>query len=232
MDNVENNEVVSDLDERASQIFSDFMVRITKFEELVSVGSRFLGGFHQHLELLRKRPLQISEVVDGVLKANQTTRVKAYVKSGCINVNDGVQSVIKLNECQIGFQEHISRAKELLYEVECLMDAVLKVLHSVSETTFKYEVKHPTDGLVAHQAKLEKEEMESVYPRKPSVSDYATMMGSMYIMLKQDYIMQEKIISSLELYPSSEELESYSLMWTLRPYIKDEIIHEAWRYIR
>ncbi|KAI3992992.1 hypothetical protein MKX01_009735 [Papaver californicum] len=224
---MENDDVMLDLDKKVYQIFSDFMMRVMKFEELVSVGSSFLVGLHQHLG---ENPSKTSDVVDGVMKANDTKRLKTYLKYGCINVDEGVQSVSKLIECQKGLQEHMSKVRELLSEVEGLMTAVQEVLRSVSENKFSYEGQHAVGGFVIHQAEVEKEEMESIRPRRPSISDYATIMCSIYNMLKQDYIMQ--IISSIEIcHPSSEELGSYSTMWTLRPYIQDEIISEAWKFI-
>ncbi|XP_019055503.1 PREDICTED: uncharacterized protein LOC104610547 isoform X4 [Nelumbo nucifera] len=77
----------------------------------------------------------------------------------------------------------------------------------------------------------EKGELESHDIHKPEVSDYAATMGIVYSMVKQDYTMQEKIISSLSLNSSSGELESYTLMWSLRPFINEDIMHQAWRFI-
>ncbi|KAI3978642.1 hypothetical protein MKX01_015817 [Papaver californicum] len=233
MDIMENDALMLDLDKRVYQIFSDFMMRVMKFEKLVSVGSSFLVGLHQNLELLRRRPIhKTSDVVDGVIKANDTKRLKAYLKSGCINVDEGVQSVSKLIECQKGLHEHLSKVRELLSEVEGLMTAVQEVLRSVSENKFSYKGQHAVGGFVIHRAEVEKEEMDSIRTRRPSISDYATIMCSIYNMLKQDYVMQEKIISSTEIcHPSSEELGSYSTMWSLRPYIQDEIISGAWKFI-
>ncbi|KAF5942499.1 hypothetical protein HYC85_020141 [Camellia sinensis] len=66
---------------------------------------------------------------------------------------------------------------------------------------------------------------------KPEHTDYAAMMSVIYSMVKLDYIMQQRIISSLNLKSSSGELESYSLMWSLRPFINNDIMHQAWRLI-
>ncbi|MCL7035603.1 hypothetical protein MKW94_022461 [Papaver nudicaule] len=233
MDIKRKDDVMLDLDKKVYQIFSDFMMRVMKFEELVSVGSSFLAGLHQHLELLRRRPIhKTSDVVEGVIKANGTKRLKAYLKSGCINLDEGVQSVSKLIECQKGLQEHMSKVRGLLSEVEGLMTAVQGVLTSACEYKFSFEGQHTAGGFVVRRAELEKEEMESIHPRRPSASDYAAIMCSIYNMLKQDFIMQEKIIVSTEIcHPSSEELGSYTTMWTLRPYIKDEIISEAWKFV-
>lgn len=56
--------------------------------------------------------------------------------------------------------------------------------------------------------------------------DYCNMFSCDLVSL-----LQEKIISGLNLNSTSEELESYSLMWSLRPYIDDEVMHQAWRLI-
>jgi hypothetical protein len=43
--------------------------------------------------------------------------------------------------------------------------------------------------------------------------------------------MQDKIVRSLSLKSSSGELETYSLMWSLRPFVEDEIVNRAWKWI-
>ncbi|KAJ8638206.1 hypothetical protein MRB53_012473 [Persea americana] len=42
---------------------------------------------------------------------------------------------------------------------------------------------------------------------------------------------KERIIMSLDRNTSSGELESYCLMWDLRPFINEVVMHQAWRYI-
>ncbi|KAL5726933.1 hypothetical protein ACHQM5_000175 [Ranunculus cassubicifolius] len=223
MGNMETEEVLEDLNKRVSGIFSDFMSKIAKFDELVSVASNLLVGFQQHLELLRRPSLsKTSEVVANILKANQTERLKAYVESGCRNVHDGVQSLTKLNACQEALQDHVCKAKKLLKEVKTLMDDVIREVQ-----TLPRQYAH-ISGDFLHQ----KEESEAVPLRKHQVADYTGMMAIIYSMLSQDCLMQEKIVSSLNLNISSEELESYCLMWSLRPYIDDDVMNHAWKYIR
>lgn len=74
-------------------------------------------------------------------------------------------------------------------------------------------------------------EVELCHLEKSKVTDYAAMMGIIYAMLKQDYTMQEKIVSSLNLKSSAGELESYCLMWSLRPFVNDEIMFQAWKLV-
>lgn len=95
-------------------------------------------------------------------------------------------------------------------------------------------------------------------PKRIDVTDYAVLMGVIYSMVKQDYLMQvlkpdlpflsfvfvgvkfiyiphpllqERIVSALNLKSSSGELESYSLMWSLRPFINNDIMDHAWKLI-
>ncbi|RVW92083.1 hypothetical protein CK203_037122 [Vitis vinifera] len=44
-------------------------------------------------------------------------------------------------------------------------------------------------------------------------------------------LLQERIVSSLNLKSSTGELESYCLIWSLRPFINDEIMHQAWKLL-
>lgn len=75
------------------------------------------------------------------------------------------------------------------------------------------------------------DEMTSSRLRELEVTDYAAVMGIIYSMVKQDYTMQNKIVTSLNLKSSSEELESYSLMWSLRPYVNDQTMKLAWKLV-
>lgn len=95
----------------------------------------------------------------------------------------------------------------------------------------------------------------------PENTDYAMVMGIVHRMIEQDYCMQvtyffqyffkfiwnqhckylifpgghnllqEKIVSALNFKTSSGELESYCLMWSLRPFINDEIMQQAWKLV-
>ncbi|XP_043711907.1 uncharacterized protein LOC122660596 isoform X2 [Telopea speciosissima] len=216
MDN-KGKKVLWELEDKASSILSEFMLRVTKFEELVSVGSKFLVGFHEAVELLHRPAVhKTSEVADGIIKANETQRVKAYVQAGCVNGHDGVQN--------------ISKSKGLLNELNCFIDDIVIVLRTSNEIASDVSG-HFGDGLVLQGTSLEKEAMELRSIQKPEVSDCASIMGTICSMVKQDYTMQEKIICSLSLKSSSAELQSYCLMWSLRPFINDDIMHHAWKLI-
>ncbi|KAK6923215.1 hypothetical protein RJ641_011519 [Dillenia turbinata] len=76
-----------------------------------------------------------------------------------------------------------------------------------------------------------KQKMFSGDPQMPEIMCYATMMASFFSLMKQDHTMQERIVISLDLKTSSGEMESYSLMWSLRPFIDEEVLRQAWKLI-
>ncbi|XP_057957440.1 uncharacterized protein LOC131150619 isoform X1 [Malania oleifera] len=220
--------------ETISTIFSDFLTRVTKFEELVAVGSKLLDDFSQGLEFLRRSPINTkSELVEKILKVNETNRVKSYVQAGCINACDGVQNVSKLHTSLCGLRDHLSKAKCILSELECLMEDVAGELHSANENLSPPWGEESGDVLDLQATTSDEigEEKVLSHPSKPETTDYAALMAIIYSMLKQDYSMQERMVNSLNHNSSSGELESYSLMWSLRPFINDEIMHQAWKLI-
>ncbi|KAK4403881.1 hypothetical protein Sango_0756700 [Sesamum angolense] len=163
------------------KIYSEFMLRITKFEELVSIGSRLLLGFHQALEV-------------------QT--------------------------CHIGLKDHMNKAKIVMNELENLLDDAASIVQTAKE---KYEdINHNLDSVITSS---DKEEVPLSDLSTPKVTDYATMMAIIYSMVKQDYTMQVRIASSLNLKSSPGELETYCQMWSLRPFVDDDIMHRAWSLV-
>ncbi|XP_077234043.1 FAD-binding protein isoform X4 [Tasmannia lanceolata] len=208
----EEKKTLSELSHKASQIFSNFMTRVTKFEELVAIGSRLLVGFHHELDSLRRPPLyKMSKVVEGIIEANQSERMKAYVDAGCKHVHVAVQNMSKL--------------KALLDELECLMEGVVDVVSAVNKIISQFD-------LLVHEADcFEKGEAETSRLQCQKISDYAVMMRIIYSMFKLDCSMQEKIILSLKENSPPDELESYCLMWDLRPFVNEGIMHQAWRFI-
>lgn len=77
-------------------IYSDFMMRITQFEELVPLGSRLLVSFQQALGLLGRAPIdKTSTLVERIIDAHGSRRVLAYFEAGCANSHDRVQNVSK-----------------------------------------------------------------------------------------------------------------------------------------
>ncbi|XP_077234040.1 FAD-binding protein isoform X2 [Tasmannia lanceolata] len=222
----EEKKTLSELSHKASQIFSNFMTRVTKFEELVAIGSRLLVGFHHELDSLRRPPLyKMSKVVEGIIEANQSERMKAYVDAGCKHVHVAVQNMSKLLAYQQGLRDHLGKVKALLDELECLMEGVVDVVSAVNKIISQFD-------LLVHEADcFEKGEAETSRLQCQKISDYAVMMRIIYSMFKLDCSMQEKIILSLKENSPPDELESYCLMWDLRPFVNEGIMHQAWRFI-
>ncbi|KAJ6860860.1 hypothetical protein NC651_037054 [Populus alba x Populus x berolinensis] len=160
-------ELKPELKEKVSNIFQDFLTRITKLEELAGIGSRLLNGYQQAL------------------------------------------------------------AKSLLNELEHLLEDLSGEIKTANLCLPPLKNEDCGDQLyqqiTTDQSSFELGELE--------MTNYAVLMGIIYSMVKQDYVMQERIVNSLNLKSLSGELESYCVMWSLRPFIMDEVMHHAWRLI-
>ncbi|XP_061361074.1 uncharacterized protein LOC133304989 isoform X1 [Gastrolobium bilobum] len=240
----EDDKSISDLKEEIFHKFRDFMTGITKIDELGSAGSRLLSGFQQALEFIRRPPIDTnSKLVNKIIVANETKRVESYVNSGCRNPNDGVQSVTNLHSCKHGVLNHIRQAKVILNELEGLLGDVTSALQNVhgnlfalSDLDFDVELNEQAiyNDLEENAASSHSQSTDVTTTRKMKNTDVARLadlMAILYSMVKRDYLMQERIVSALNLKLSSEELESYCQMWSLRPFINDEIVHQAWGHI-
>lgn len=227
----EESMLMMELDRKISQIFSVFMSRVAQFEELVAVASRLLVGFHQGLEFLRQSPInETSEWVERITRTNKTKRLLKYVEAGCVNAHDGVQNVSRLHTSQVGLLDYLSKGKCIMHELEGLVKEVTGAMQAANESKLQLKDRVIGDllGPTLEATSFVKEELVSSDSQGPKILEYAVMMCIIYNMVKKDYAMQEKIISSLNLKSSSGELESYKLMWSLRPFVDDEIMHRAW----
>ncbi|CAH9077297.1 unnamed protein product [Cuscuta europaea] len=228
---IQNDEPMHECGQKILEIFSEFMTRIVKIEELASVGNRMLVGFQQGLEYVRRPQIEEkSELVEFILKANQTKRLVSYIEAGCKNTNDSINSINKLHVCLQGLQDLKMQAKYLMDELDCLLNDAEAVVRSANYslpcTTIDQDINRSLDFKADF---LEEEVASSVL--KSEVVDIAMMMAVVCSMIKKDYVMQEKIISSLNLKSSTGELDTYCLMWSLRPYVDDEIMAKAWKLV-
>ncbi|XWS41700.1 hypothetical protein CRYUN_Cryun17cG0105200 [Craigia yunnanensis] len=200
MESEEEKKLKGETKEKIFQIFKDFFTRVAKLGELVAVGGRLLTGFQQGLEFLRRPPInKASKLIENIIKANVTKRLKSYLEAGCISSHDSIENMSKSLQTE---NEHISP----------LLD------------------KESVDGQDLQESNGE-DEMASSHLQEPEVTDYAALMGIIYSMVKQDYVMQDKIVTSLNLKSSSGELENYCLMWSLRPYLNEQVMHLAWKLV-
>ncbi|XP_019424626.1 PREDICTED: uncharacterized protein LOC109333575 [Lupinus angustifolius] len=237
------DESISDLKQEIIHKFKDFMTGIAKLEELGTAGSKLLSGFQRALEFIRRPPIDTnSKLVNKIIEANETKRVKSYVNSGCRNPNDGVQSVTSLNSCKHGLLIHISEAQQILNKLEGLLGDVTSTIqrihgkllvlsdHDVGVELNEVETYNDLDenGALSSTTDVTTTKQQ----KNTDVTHLATLMAILYSMVKQDYLMQERVVSALDLKLSSEELESYCQMWSLCPFINDETVRQAWELIR
>ncbi|KAL5195247.1 hypothetical protein HKD37_20G057147 [Glycine soja] len=135
------------------------------------------------------------------------------------------------------FFAFVNIAKEILNELEGLLGDVTNAIQTtdgnllaLSDLDFDVELNEPEekDALSRSQSP----DVTTTKKKKSiDVPHLAMVMAFIYSMVKQDYLMQEKIVSALDVKMPSEELESYCQMWSLRPFINDEIVHQAWEHI-
>ncbi|KAK6258726.1 hypothetical protein SCA6_013200 [Theobroma cacao] len=231
MEGEEQKKLKGETKEKIVQIFKDFLTSVAKLDELVAVGGRLLTGFQQGLEFLLRPPINTtSKLIESIIKANETKRLKSYLQAGCIKSHDSVQNTNKLHTSLLGLRNHLIKVKSLLNDLESLLEDARAALQTANEHFSPLLDKEPVDGLDLQESSGE-DEMAPSPLREPEVTDYAALMGIIYSMVKQDYVMQDKIVASLNLKSSSGELESYCLMWSLRPYINDQIMHLAWKLV-
>ncbi|KAM0972196.1 hypothetical protein ACFX2K_020138 [Malus domestica] len=219
--------------DKVINLFKDFMARLDNFDELVATGSTLLVDFQQGLEFLRRPWIEeTSDLVKNIIRGNETKRVKSYVEAGCLNADDGRRNISKeVHTCQLGLCDHLSKGKNVLNELECLLEDVNGALQTAMGNLPNFQDDSFADKLNEEACNGDKEEFTSSHPKRNEVTNYVVMMGVIYSMVKQDYMMQERIVSALNLKSSSGELESYCLMWSLRPFINNEFMDYAWKLI-
>ena len=125
-------------------------------------------------------------------------------------------------------EDHINKAKVLIEELECLAEDVYSTTLTASLSIL--EASDCSNGDNNLPADCSEDEGQSVDPLDSAVS-YSSVMILVHNMLKLDYSMQEKIVKALSLKTPSSELDGYCLMWDLRPYVDDNVMQLAWKFI-
>ncbi|KAG2533934.1 uncharacterized protein LOC120691606 isoform X1 [Panicum virgatum] len=215
--------------------FVEFMTKVARFEELAESGNRFLVRFSQELDYFRRPQIPTeSDVMNQILKSNCTGRMRSYLEAGCRLHCQDISNINQLRSCEDGLKDHINKVKALLEELECLVEDVHEITLTASLSALKVSDSHSIDSkLTTESCMMEgvsalQEEDKSVDELDSDVS-YVTVMVIIRNMLKLDYMMQQRIVSALSIKTPSLELQSYCLMWNLRPYIDDNVMHLAWK---
>ncbi|XP_037407048.1 uncharacterized protein LOC119269349 [Triticum dicoccoides] len=215
--------------EEARRCFFDFMTKVTQYEELVDAGKMFLVKFRQELEHFRRPMIPMeSGAVSQLVKSNYTDRLKSYLEAGCHLQHQSIWNINQLQSCEEKLEDHINKAKVLIEELECLAEDVYSTTLTASLSIL--EASDCSDGDNNLPADCSEDEGQSVDPLDSAVS-YSSVMILVQNMLKLDYSMQEKIVKALCLKTPSSELDGYCLMWDLRPYIDDNVMQLAWKFI-
>ncbi|XP_025793360.1 uncharacterized protein LOC112874319 isoform X2 [Panicum hallii] len=210
-------------------VFVEFMTKVARFEELAESGKRLLMRFHQELDYFQRPQIPTeSDVMNQILKSNRTGRMRSYLEAGCRLHCQNISNINQLRSCEDGLKDHINKVKALLEELECLVEDIYGITLTASLSALKVSDSHSIDSKLTTESCIMEEEDKSVDELDSDVS-YVTVMVIIRNMLKLDYMMQERIISALSIKTPSLELQSYCLMWDLRPYIDDNVMHLAWK---
>ncbi|KAH7286404.1 hypothetical protein KP509_32G005600, partial [Ceratopteris richardii] len=118
----------------ASHCFNKFVQRVSHLSEMHQSSSKFIAGYQQELEKLRRPPLDdSSSVVKDLFKGVPSPRVKNYIELGGHHLQSKRQSLVKLNGFLKNLNDHISKAQiyskelgKLVDKVTMLMDADLE----------------------------------------------------------------------------------------------------------
>ncbi|CAM6088382.1 unnamed protein product [Calypogeia fissa] len=213
--------------------FRQFMACVISLEDMQKLSSQSLVDFQQNLEVFRREPLQgKSGLIAKLLEVAPSARFTRYLEAGGLHEDAARHNVVKLDSALKGLRTHIKKAQALLVELEILvkkntdmmLSALCMNLENVEISAFGIE---DEEGYEAHQQSAELRCVQRI----PQTSDYVHIMTLILAMLEEDFKMQEKIVNALELDTKMEALQSYSLMWTLRPYVNDSVIEQALSWI-
>lgn len=211
----------------AACLFDVFMLRVLHLEKMHSSSSKLLSGYQQELEKFRRPPLhESSSVVAALLKNNPSSRVTQYQEAGCRHVHSDQQTFVKLNGFLKGLNEHIPQAQALVKQLEELVEKVIGLMDADLDLMLE-------KGLVItfmdeNNGDMKQESCsKEPFLAQRQTSDYATIMSGILSMLEKDLQMQELVVSDLRLDVDSECLQTYSQMWSVRPFIDEALIHQA-----
>lgn len=136
-----------------------------------------------------------------------------------------------MSTCHVGLHDNLTKGKSILSQLESLLEDVISTLRTFGENLPPVWDKYFADMTKDASTVDDGEEVSLSGLEKHEDTDFALLMGVIYSMLKQDYEMQERIVLSLNPNSSSGDLESYRLMWSLRPFLNDDIMNQAWKLI-
>ncbi|PVH62376.1 hypothetical protein PAHAL_3G278800 [Panicum hallii] len=138
-----------------------------------------------------------SHVMSQIVKSNCSGRMRSYLEAGCRLHCQNISNINQLHSCEDGLKDHINKVSDS---------------HSIKN-------KLTTESCIIGEDKSADQLDSDVL--------LVTVMVIVRNMLKLDYTMQEIIVGALSINMLPLELEGYCLMWDLRPYIDDDMMHLA-----
>ncbi|XP_050872384.1 uncharacterized protein LOC127074991 isoform X2 [Lathyrus oleraceus] len=196
---------IFDLEKEILNKFRDFMTRFTKIDELGTAGSKLLSGFQQALEFIRKPPIDTSsKLVNSIIKANETERLKSYVNFEFKNRKDVNQNATNLGSCKHGLLLQIRQVKVVLDELEDIQANVRNVMQSIhgklsslSDTDIDFKMNEQAiyndldDENTAFCHSGSTDVTTTKVKKNTDSTHLAALMVSIYGMVQQDYLMQD-----------------------------------------
>lgn len=170
-----------------------------------------------------------SGALSELVKSNYTDRMKCYLEAGCHLQHQSIRNINQLQSCEEKLEDHINKAKLLLEELQYLAEHVYSTTLTANLGVIRSSNYFHGDNNLTDECC--EDEQQPVDPLDSAVT-YSSVMILVHNMLKLDYSMQEKIVKALCLKASSSELASYCLMWDLRPYVDDNVMQLAWKFVR
>ncbi|KAH8931423.1 hypothetical protein BDL97_19G020500 [Sphagnum fallax] len=180
-----------------------------------------LIGFQQALEEFQRPPLhETSALLAQVMTSAPSERLDNYKDMGCHHAHSDRSVVIKSGGIMEEMQGLVEQASAVMQEdLNSQLESV-----SLMGADMCLEDSQPTQEV--------KVTSPTVKVSGLFTSDYVTMMAAIFSMLEQDVHMQEQIVGALGLDLSSEVLQNYCMMWTLRPFVDETVVDKALSWIR
>ncbi|CAK9869466.1 unnamed protein product [Sphagnum jensenii] len=218
-----------------AQIFHLFISRFLDLENLQKLSSQMLIGFQQALEEFQRPPLhETSALLAQVMASAPSERLDNYKDMGCHHAHSDRSVVIKLDSALKGLHNHVEQAGGIMEEMQGLMEQASAVMQEDLNSQLE-----SVSLMGADMCLEDSQPTQEVKVTSPTVevsglftSDYVTMMAAIFSMLEQDVHMQEQIVGALGLDLSSEVLQNYCMMWTLRPFVDETVVDQALSWIR
>uniref|UniRef100_A0ACD5UJ43 Uncharacterized protein n=2 Tax=Avena sativa TaxID=4498 RepID=A0ACD5UJ43_AVESA len=167
--------------------------------------------------------------MDEIVRSNCTDRMRSYLESGCSLHYQNISNLRHLHSCERELEDYINEANAVLKKLQRLVEDAYDATLTANLSAVKVPDYSTADSKMNHEYHFTEEKQEQPADELDRDSSLVTVMILVHNMLKLDYTMQEKIVRSLSLKSSSAEIESYRLMWDLRPYVDGSVMDLAWK---